>query len=254
MKESLQHDGCAIVESFSRISHLSSQEKELLSTLANNPITLAATENIRPPNSSSHNLYLLNKGWACSYREMHDGSRQILDIFLPGQILGLRDIGYEMPSSGIMAITDIDFCPFPKSKIFDITKKEHRISDLLILLLAREESILIERVINIGRRSAKERLANLLIELHERIDPQLCSYELHLTQEMIADTLGLTPVHICRTFAKLEEKKLIERQGSTLIIKNREQLNKLARFNSNYLTPSLNWLDHDRGASVPKKL
>lgn len=251
-KQKLAADNCQVVTNFRKLVELTPHEREVVATLAEQPMAVKADEFIRSAHHSSENLYLLNAGWACCSRDLADGSRQILDVYLPGQILGLRELGFKRSQSNILALTDVEVCPFPKKRIFELIEEEKRLADIFLLLMAREEAILIERIINIGRRSAEERLANFIIELQQRVNPDSQSFELPMTQEQIGDALGMTSVHVCRMFSKLEKKGLIKREGYAMTILLQDDLWDLARFNPDYLSPDLDWIRP--GIEIPQSM
>jgi len=111
--------------------------------------------------------------------------------------------------------------------------------DLMSWASIQEEAILREQIIRVGRRSAKERVAHLLLELNRRV----AAIEGHITdflslpipQTLIADALGLSVVHISRTLTKLKSDGLIETTFDGIKILEREKLVKLSDFDSSYL-------------------
>lgn len=156
---------------------------------------------------------LILQGWAARVRQLADGRRQIISFLLPGDLIGLCDQPEAIATSTIVSLTDMQLCVPPKRGSHPSLDKAYTISR------AFEEAYLVAQVTRLGQLDAYERLADLLLELLERL--QLAGiapeerFTLPMTQEMIADTLGLTSVHINRTLQTM-------RRENSIVLKNRE--------------------------------
>jgi CRP-like cAMP-binding protein len=104
----------------------------------------------------------------------------------------------------------------------------------------RDEAILSEQIVRVGRRSAYERTGHLIVELLHRLrlvgEAEQESFELPLTQEILADTLGLSIVHVNRTLRRLRENGLLCIKGERVVIGDLEQLTSVTEFSPQYLT------------------
>ncbi|WP_292363691.1 Crp/Fnr family transcriptional regulator, partial [Methylophaga sp. UBA1464] len=127
-------------------------------------------------------------------------------------------------------------------EIFD---QAPRLTDLFFLILAREQSMLIERVINIGRRSAVERLAHFIVEMKVRLNVDTDQFELPMNQTVIGDTLSLSSVHVSRTFKVLRDEGLLESHNGNIQILDLEGLIEISGFDRNYLDSHSNWARQD---------
>ena len=132
-------------------------------------------------------------------------------------------------------------CPFPKQRLTEIFEQAPRLTDLFFLAMAREQSILIERVTNIGRRTAAERLAHFLVEMKVRLNLRDMAFHLPINQTMIGDTLGLTSVHISRTLKQLSDQGLITYQNGDLKLLDLDGLIELSGFERAYLEITPDW-------------
>lgn len=234
-------DESCIVAQFSRLRELSDQETELLQSLERDVRDYPAGEVLTVPGSEAHCFFSLNKGWACATRVMADGQRQVLDIFLAGQIMGLREIGFDRAQSELVALTDLSACPFPRQRLGEIFQKAPGLADLFFLVLAREHALLTERIINIGRRPAIERLAHFLLEMKTRLHVDTDEFELPMNQTVIGDALGLSAVHVSRTLTQLREQDLVSMDNSRVRIDDLDGLISLTGFDRSYLDISSNW-------------
>ena len=230
-----------IIHQFARFAELTDLEQQLLSQLEQDPRTYDADQELAVAGSDSDKFFTLQSGWAYSIRTLADGQRQILDIFLPGQILGLREISFSRNLSEIRTLTDVVACPFPRQRLAGIFAKAPRLTDLFLLTMAREQSMLIERVINIGRRSAAERLAHFIVEIQTRLAIRSLAFTLPMNQTLIADALSLSSVHVSRTFKQLREMGLIENQNGHIEIIDLEGLIDFSGFDRSYLEFNCDW-------------
>jgi CRP-like cAMP-binding protein len=177
------------------------------------PGTSIVTEGERHPQ-----LYTVLSGWGFRYKILEDGRRQILNYVLPGDLVGLQgNIMLEMQHS-VEALTRMTLCVFERERLMTLYQNHPSLAYDITWLAAREESMLDEHLLSIGRRSAMERAAYLLIFLYSRgastgsispfqNGPQNGS--LPLTQQHVADTLGLSLVHTNKTLRKLAAQGLI---------------------------------------------
>ena len=231
-----------IVEQFNRYVSLNEDECALLDALEREPKEFAAGEVLRAEGDPALHFYTLQSGWAYASRALADGERQVLDIFLPGQIMGLRDVGSELALSTITVLTDSVACPFPEPRLTDIFEKSPRLTALFFSAMAQEESILIERIINISRRDAAERLAHFIVEMKMRLHEDADEFELPMNQSIIGDALGLSSVHVSRTLKCLRDQNLVCVEDNRVRIMDLEGLTAFAQFNAKYLGRESRWV------------
>lgn len=162
----------------------------------------------------SAHLYTVLDGWGFRYKILEDGRRQILNYVVPGDMIGLQGALMEEMQHSVEALTPITLCVFERSRIFSLFEKHPGLSYDLTWIAAREESILDEHLLSVGRRSAVERAAYLLAFLHMR--GQYCGplpnggrRPIPVTQIHVADTLGLSIVHTNKTLRKLAARGLV---------------------------------------------
>jgi len=187
----------------------------------------------------SEYFYTVQSGWACSYRNMEDGSRQVLDLYVPGDVIGLREFAFRRRVSSLMTITNASLCPFPKHHLTEVFARSRLLCNLFFMMAARDQAILVERLINLGRRSAREKVAHFLLEIAHRLDKACadvtdCNH-LPLTQVLMADALGLSTVHVNRTLNELKQQALTAPATDGITLLNREGLKEVAGFDPEYL-------------------
>ncbi len=182
---------------------------------------------------ASEFVYLLIDGWAFRYRTLGDGRRQIVDFTLPGALLGFGP--GRIMSHGVEARTVCDLCVIPRARFDALLLQVPSLAIRLIQTLAQNEAIALERLMTIGRQSARERIAHLLVELVARARQSGLKvtdkgFTLPLTQTHIADAIGLTSVHVCRTLAELRKDGIVLLRAGRLQIQDIRQLTAEAGF------------------------
>lgn len=180
----------------------------------------------------SPHLYTVLSGWAFRFKTLPDGRRQILNYLLPGDLLGLQgSVMFEMEHS-VEALTQMVLCVFQRDKLDDLFKGYPGLGFDMTWIASREERMLDEHLLSIGRRTAVERAAYLLAFLHSRAEGlgRLEGKLLHvpITQQHLADTLGLSIVHTNKTLRKLADRGLIRWLDRSCEILDAEGLRALA--------------------------
>jgi CRP-like cAMP-binding protein len=228
-----------IVSQFQSLVDLDANEMSLLESLERDAQSYPAETTLVEMGAECGEFYTLKSGWACSVRLLSDGQRQVLDIFLPGQIMGLREINFERSQTELITVTDVVACPFPRNRLRQGFRESPRLADLFFVVMAREQAILTERIINIGRRPAIDRLAHFILEMRARLNPTSDRMELPLNQNLIGDALGLSSVHVSRTLSGLREKGLIDTDNGEIRLLDPAGLVELSGFNDAYLRIAL---------------
>jgi CRP-like cAMP-binding protein len=157
-----------------------------------------------------------------------------------GDLIGLPASLFEGAIASISGLTDTTISPLQFEELFGLFRHYPRISTALFWTSAREAGIYVERLATIGRRSAYERLAHLILELLSRLQvvgqASPNTFEMPLTQEMLADTLGLSLQHANRMIRNLREEGLASIQEHKVTIHDMESLVRLAGFEDTYLS------------------
>jgi CRP-like cAMP-binding protein len=164
-------------------------------------------------------LFYIQEGWACRYRLLSDGRRQITALYLPGDYCDPQWVLGGVSSQPVVAITNVRAlrlpCRIPSRADFD---GQHAFWKALAGMIERQTNWLV----SLGRMTALERIAHLLLELFDRMRQAGLAYgqqcAMPLTQIEIADMTGLTPVHVNRTLQSLRARELIELQSKWLRI------------------------------------
>ena len=167
---------------------------------------------------------LILSGWACRQRVLADGQRQIFSFLLPGDGVGLSSEPRPLDEAATVALTRVECVDAVMLReILALQDPRHdRLRRALIAARRYEDICLLNHVVRLGRQSAVARLAHLLLELRDRLHRAgLCSHDrmhLPLTQEALADALGLSLVHVSRTLGQMKRNRLIAMQNGWLTL------------------------------------
>jgi CRP-like cAMP-binding protein len=174
-------------------------------------------------------------GWACRMRELGNGRRQIINFLLPGDSVGLRPYARFLAPAHVMALTPMRMIEAPEISIaWRDRARVPGLSAALDLAAAEEEYFLIGQTVRLGRQTAYERVAHLFMELDYRLSARGLStnnsFSLPLTQEIVADAVGLSVVHVNRTLQQMRREGRIELTRGRLTLLDREALRKAGEF------------------------
>ncbi|MBC7768474.1 MAG: Crp/Fnr family transcriptional regulator [Phycisphaerales bacterium] len=221
-----------IVRHYSALSELPPADIEIIRNLPPAE-TWAAGAEIQTEASPSQPRFLLS-GWAARFKMLRDGRRQILSIILPGDGIGVCERLTPLALSAIATLTAVrtaDAAPL----VAALREHSHPLLQQAVHLAnAVDEKCLIDQVVRNGRHTAHERICHLFMELHWRltlsgaVDSQTMPWP--LTQEMIADSLGLSIVHVNRMLQQMRREKLIEAGHGMLTILKPEEMLAISEF------------------------
>lgn len=183
--------------------------------------------------------YILASGWACSYKLLQDGARQIVDFQIPGDFLGLRSVLLHTSDHSIAPITDVEVSEVMIPELLAAFGRLPRLATAVLWAASRDEAMLVEHLAGIGRRNAAERMAHFLLEMASRLSlvkmGSKAGYACPLTQYHMADALGLSSVHVNRVLRQLREDGLATFRDGDVIIHDYKALAGLADFDPAYL-------------------
>ena len=178
------------------------------------------------------------EGWACRYKILPDGSRQIMAFLMPGDFCDLHVEVLDEMDHTIGTLTSCRITTIARERMDDLLTTPALTHAIWRATLV-DESVLRAWIVSMGRRDSLERMAHLMLELYTRMrnigltGDGTC--EMPLTQIVLSDALGLTPVHVNRIIRELRERKVMELGSSTLTLLDIPELVRIAGFDDNYL-------------------
>lgn len=183
--------------------------------------------------------YVILAGWAAMYKLLGDGRRQIITFGIPGDFLGVRSLLLRVSDHATVAVTELTLSEFSNKRFMDLVRDGPRVAAAIMWTVSREEAIVVEHLVNVGRRNALERTAHFFLELGKRLEAvglgERERFACPLIQEDLADALGLTSVHLNRVLRQLRERGLLTLARREITIHDIDALGDLAQFSSAYL-------------------
>jgi len=195
------------------------------------------TDIIREGDKPEH-VHLILEGWAYRYQLLKDGSRHITAFLIPGDFCDMHVaiLGAMDHNIGTLTPTTVAYVPH---KAIDALLDRPRVARALWWATLVDEAVLRAWLVNIGQRSAFHRISHLICEMHLRMQQVGLTdgndFDLPLTQEELADAMGLTPVHVNRVLRRLKKEGLIVYKRSEMSITDVAKLRKLSGFDGRYL-------------------
>ncbi|MFN4025429.1 MAG: Crp/Fnr family transcriptional regulator [Hyphomonas sp.] len=183
--------------------------------------------------------FIIEDGWTFSSKLMPGGARQILDIQIPGDVAGLQNLPVPFADHDVTALTKVIVHEVRFSDLANAISSDPGLAGLILWLAASDSAVASERLIDIGQRSALERMAHFILELATRL--RLAGLSTHagfpcpMTQYVLGDALGLTSVHVNRVLRDLRTARLAHHRRGWISLLDIGMLSEVARFDAAYL-------------------
>jgi CRP-like cAMP-binding protein len=225
------------LEAFTR---LSTEDRAQIDQITRKSVReIAPRRDLIREGDNPRSMFIVLSGWACRYKALPDGRRQIVSFFVAGDMCDLNIFILKEMDHNIAAISKLRVAEVQRDEFERLMINHPRVTQALFWDELVTVAIQREWTLNLGQRTAYERIAHLLCEMFMRLktvgltDGNSCDWP--LTQVDIADATGLTPVHVNRTLQELRRCGLIELQSRRLVIPDLAALKDAALFNDNYL-------------------
>lgn len=230
---------------------LSPSEQAALQGLAEPYLPYGRNEVIRSEGQSPPCLYHLLEGWAISSIALEDGARQYLKIHLAGDIMGAPSLPYVQAVETLTTLTHARVARISLTAMGKLFDDFPRLAAFLFLATQEERVILMDRLATVGRSDALRRIAGLFVHLHDRQvllghDPTT-PIEMPLTQDQIADLLGLTPIHVNRTLRRMDMEGYVVRRRGQVELRRFDDLRAMVGLPTRVIRRDLPWLPPSRG-------
>ncbi|WP_022722344.1 Crp/Fnr family transcriptional regulator [Rhodopseudomonas sp. B29] len=189
--------------------------------------------------SDFSSLLVIRSGIARKVRTLSDGTEQIVAMFVEGDSLNAGDVVFHQSQNAVYALTAATYVSIPHGKLKDLLDSRPAIARALWQETAAQAAIQQEWMIWLGQCTAQSRLAHFLCELSHRLQIASSEFggatEFPLTQNDLADLLGMSTVHVNRSLQALRSRGLIELTRSRLLILDKKNLYSIAEFDPQYL-------------------
>jgi CRP-like cAMP-binding protein len=207
---------------------LSAAEIELLRSIVGRERSVAAGEDLVSEGSRPNHSTLLLDGFAARYKVLEDGTRQITALQVAGDFDDLHAFPLKVVDHGILAVSNCRIASVDHQELKAITETNPHLTRLLWLDTLVDGAVHREWIVAMGRRSKKAHIAHLICELY-----------MPLTQNAMADVLGVSLVHLNKTLQSLRKEKAFTWEGRVVNILDWDKLQKIAGFDAGYLSLSI---------------
>jgi CRP-like cAMP-binding protein len=218
---------------------LSAQDVASLSAATARPSKISARHDLIREGDRPGPMFVILDGWACRYKILPNGTRQVLAFLMPGDACDLHiSLLAEMDHS-IQTITPSLVATIGRSEMTALLDERPSIARVLYTAQLIDEGTLRAWVTSMGRRSSTERVAHLMCELYLRARNTGIigggAFELPVSQLLLADALGMTAAHLNRVLKTLQASDAISLRRGKLVINDPTSLAQMAGFDENYL-------------------
>ncbi|ANI79433.1 Crp/Fnr family transcriptional regulator [Sphingobium sp. EP60837] len=218
---------------------LSDEDVAALTAATSKPRNVAGRRDLIREGDRPGPVFVVLEGWACRYKILPNGTRQVLAFLMPGDACDLH-IGLlaEMDHS-IQTITPALVATIDRMEMDELMDRRPGIAKAMYVAQLVDEGTMRAWITSMGRRTSIERVAHLMCELYLRArnigltdEPELA---LPLSQLLLADSLGMTPVHLNRVLKELRVSGAMILKRGSLLVADPGKLVQIAGFDENYL-------------------
>lgn len=228
-----------LIRKLESIAPLSDEEREAIHGLPTKIRALQAGQNIVHEGDKPSQCCLIVEGWACRFKILGEGRRQIFSFHIPGDIPDLQSLHLHTMDHSLGTITEATVVLIPHDRMMDLTMRFPRVGALLWRDTLIDAAVFREWMAGIGRKSAFGRIAHLFCEMYVKLEAVGLAGDnrcpLPITQAELGDALGLTTVHVNRTLQAMRGQGLITLRGSTLVVHAWKELCQSSEFDPAYL-------------------
>ena len=228
-----------LIAKLSRVMTLSADDRTALQAMCREVRQVGVRRDIIRDGDRPDRVHLILKGWACRYKILKNGKRQITALLLPGDFCDLHVGMLDQMDHSIASLSATTFAYVDRAQFDELTRTRPGILRALWWAALVDEGVLRSWIVSLGVRSARERVAHLICELLERMknidavsDGQ---FNMPLTQPDLAEALGLTPIHINRVVRQLLSDKVLEIHRGEVKVLDQDALVRIADFDPSYL-------------------
>jgi CRP-like cAMP-binding protein len=210
----------------------SQEELDFIASFKSGELTAEAGTTLLMQGTTSAHLYTVLSGWAFRHKTLPDGRRQILNFVLPADFVGLQGTVLGEMQHSVEALSDMVLCVFPRERLWELYRGHPSLAFDLTWIASREEQMLGENLMSVGRRTALERTAFVLLHLFLRAEQAGLTakdkVQFPFTQQHLADALGMSLVHTNKTLQRLMASKAVRWKNRVFELTDRDALVALA--------------------------
>ena len=233
------HATSMLIRKLESSATLSDAERQAVQSLPVRIHNLDARQDIVRDGDQPTHCCLILDGWACRYKMLSQGKRQILSFHIPGDIPDLQSLHIHTMDHSLATLTKAVVAFIPHESLRELTARHPGLAAAFWRDTLIDAGIFREWLVSMGRRSAFEHVAHLFCELYLKLQAVGLAGDhrcpMPLTQTDLADALGLTSVHVNRVLQEMRGRTLITLRSQTLVIEAWDELLRVSEFDPTYL-------------------
>ena len=184
-------------------------------------------------------VFVVESGWLYSFSFLPNGRRQIYNVYQAGDLIGFEDLARIRNAYNVATVTPVKLRSLDPVRLREYLSRNVRTASYLYALSSMQQNVIMDRMCTIARQGPEPRLAHFLLEVINRTRVTLKhdgdTFTLPLSQELLADCVGMHTVHVSRTFTSLMKKGLILKPSRTLVrILDEQELIRLSNFQNRF--------------------
>jgi CRP-like cAMP-binding protein len=222
------------VAKLARITKLSPADLNSLEKIVESERLVQKRKDLVVDGDEYRNLCFVKDGYAMRYKLLRNGKRQVLNVVLPGDVIGFPVSFFDRSMYSVIALSDLTFSVCPLDAYVQLCYRLPQFGLALSWLAVQEAAIYAEHIVDLGRRTPVERLAHFILEIHARLlavgRAEAKSFDLPFSQEVMADVLGLSVPHLNRVMQQLRKEKLIASRSRVVDLVDAAGLQTLAHY------------------------
>ena len=225
---------------------LTSAETAFLDSLSAGSVSFRRRQMIACEGEAANEAFVLKSGWAMTFSDFPDGSRQVRRLHFPGDLLAMPSVAMRRHAENIQAVTDVVVSPFAKGMLATLFEEHPRLAGIMFIFAQQERITSGDRLCSLSRQSCKGRLAFLVLDVLDRlraVDASIASsYQMHLTRELMAEITGMTPVHASRMWNELIAEGAIACEDGFVTVLDEARLASLSGYVNRAPDLDFDWL------------
>jgi CRP-like cAMP-binding protein len=225
------------VQKLKNLADLGAAETAAITALTSNPRNYPAKQDMIREGDKPGPVFVILNGWACRYKILPSGTRQIMAFLLPGDACDLHIGMLAEMDHNLQALTPCEVALIPGERMEMLLEDHPAVARAMYKSQLIDEGILRAWIVSMGRRNSVERVAHLMCELYLRSFSINSTGEVAfpISQIVVADALGMTPVHVNRILKELRLAGAMTLQRGNLLVTDAVKLVQIAGFDENYL-------------------
>jgi CRP-like cAMP-binding protein len=218
---------------------LSDDDREALAGLRTRRRVYETAAIITREDEKLNTVFWVESGWACRYRRLKNGERQIVNFILPGEFFDLQGLVSTRSDHTVAAASEVVLYEASADEFSAVASSHPAIFNALLWAAVVEEAILREHIVLLGRQPAVTRIAFLILELYRRQaltgSNRDHTLDFPVGHGVIADALGLSRVHVSRSLKKLRDQGCIVLAERHIKLLSLPKLEDISEYNDRYL-------------------